>query len=116
MPDKTTKTAYELIADERQRQLRQGFHAAHDDKHENGELADAAACYAAIVGPIILGASPGEFDASNFYFAQKFMQEGHLSWPFEPEVWSPTEDPIRMCVKAGALIIAEIERLQREFA
>lgn len=33
-------------------------------------------------------------------------------WPF-PDFWKQSEDPIRNLVKAGALIAAEIDRLQR---
>ena len=33
-------------------------------------------------------------------------------WPWEPEAWKPTY-PVRDLVKAGALIAAEIDRLER---
>lgn len=35
------------------------------------------------------------------------------SWPWDEEWWKPSEDPVRNLVKAGALIAAEIDRLQR---
>jgi hypothetical protein len=34
-------------------------------------------------------------------------------WPWDPSWWKPSPDPIRNLVKAGALIAAEIDRLQR---
>jgi len=35
-------------------------------------------------------------------------------WPWGSEWWKPSKDPIRDLVKAGALIAAEIDRLQKE--
>jgi len=38
----------------------------------------------------------------------------HRRWPWHPLQWKPTpKDRVRELVKAGALIVAEIERLQR---
>ena len=34
-------------------------------------------------------------------------------WPWDHEWWKPSDDPVRNLVKAGALIAAEIDRLQR---
>ena len=34
-------------------------------------------------------------------------------WPWGSEYWKPSEDPVRNLVKAGALIAAEIDRLNR---
>jgi hypothetical protein len=34
-------------------------------------------------------------------------------WPWDKEWWKPSDDPTRNLVKAGALIAAEIDRLQR---
>ena len=31
-------------------------------------------------------------------------------WPWPPEFWKPSDDPVRNLVKAGALIAAEIDR------
>lgn len=80
-------TGAELIAAERQRQIdAEGWSQKHDDDHDQGEMADAAACYA-------LG-SP-DF------------------WPWEWKWWKQSGDRKRDLVKAGALIAAEIDRLQR---
>ncbi len=41
------KTGVELIAEERQRQIYvEGWSPEHDSNHEEGQLAEAAACYA----------------------------------------------------------------------
>lgn len=77
------------IADERRRQIEvEGWTAQHDVQNRYGELASAAACYA--VG-------------SDAY------------WPWHPEWWKPTNRR-RDLVKAGALIAAEIDRLDRRDA
>ena len=79
------------ISAERLRQHREeGWTEDHDDKHDAGELADAAACYA-------LG-KPWEIVKQ--------------LWPWQMNWWKPT-DKRRNLVKAGALIVAEIERLDR---
>jgi hypothetical protein len=36
-----------------------------------------------------------------------------FDWPWSKKWWKPSSDPIRNLVKAGALIAAEIDRLQR---
>ena len=80
-----------LIEAERERQIYQeGWTEEHDDKHVNNELALAAACYA-VPDVFSQGYWPPTWD---------------LSW------YKPTTR-IRDLVKAGALIAAEIERLQR---
>jgi hypothetical protein len=87
------KTGIELIAEERLRQVeKEGWTFEHDDEHKRGELAMAAACYA----------NPCDHD---------YIPE---VWPWDIEWWKPTpDDRIRELTKAGALIAAEIDRLQR---
>jgi hypothetical protein len=90
----------EMIAAERERQVSdEGFTDEHDDTHSGGELALAAACYA-VPYPDALAAG--------------------WSWPFEPESFKRVSNGVSVdsrtveLVKAGALIAAEIDRLQRE--
>ena len=98
----------ERIAKERQRQLMQeGWTAGHDDRHENFELAAAASCYAMHAGR--LGAWR--------------LQACPIDWPWDERWWRPEPreiggnikqtHAIRMLEKAGALIAAEIDRIQR---
>jgi hypothetical protein len=91
------KTGIELIAAERQRQIeKEGWTAEHDAEHKEGELAIAAACYA----------YPN--------YDEDWAVQSQLQWPFERKRWKPTpENRIRELQKAGALIAAEIDRLQR---
>lgn len=88
------KTGIELIAQERERQiLSEHWSAAHDDMHQDKELAQAAACYA-------------------LDYTQKYNLG--RAWPWDSKCWKPTpENPIKQLAKAGALIAAEIDRLQR---
>lgn len=82
---------------ERRRQVEaEGWTPEHDDEHSHGELADAAACYALWAG----GINPGNW--------REF-------WPWAPE-WLKHSEPRRMLVKAAALILAEIQRLDRAAA
>jgi hypothetical protein len=95
----TTQTGLELIAAERQRQVEQeGWTPEHDDAHETGDLALAAACYA----------TPES--------RRQYEDGAPLDpwWPWDDGWWKPSpENRIRELVKAGALIAAEIDRLQR---
>lgn len=84
------RTGVELIAAERQRQITtEGWTAEHDQKHDQGQLVDAAVCYLV----------PTDDDVHDWY------------WPWARSWWKPTpDDRIRELVKAGALIAAEIDR------
>lgn len=89
-----TAAAADVLA-ERQRQVTtEGWAPAHDDEYEHGELADAAGCYAL---------SSELFDCAG---------EPPRPWPWPDEWWKPTSRR-RDLVKAGALILAEIERIDR---
>ena len=84
----------DLIAAERERQItREGFSTEHDDHHGEDEIACAAESY-------LLA-----------YLGYEHAPKGQ--WPWHREDFKPSEDPIRNLVKAGALIAAEIDRLNR---
>lgn len=84
----------ELIMLERLRQIEvEGWTPEHDDQHSDGEMALAAACY-------ILANVDGK-------------GAGMPSrWPWDAEWWKP-KDQLSNLIRAGALIAAEIDRLQR---
>lgn len=94
----------ELIAVERRRQIEaKGWTPEHDDGHVDGELARAAACYALGDGRIIAAGSSTPLAPSGAYI-----------WPWAIVWWKPSRgDRLRELAKAGALIAAEIDRLQR---
>ncbi len=88
---------------ERLRQIaREGWTPVHDDKYELGQLARAAAAYAA---------HAGQPECARATFAD----EPPALWPWDGEWWKP-KDPRADLVRAGALILAEIERLDRKAA
>lgn len=94
----------ELIAAERERQIAvEGWTPEHDDEHDNGEMASAAVAYAG---------APGRWDPSECR-AGTAGARTPLGWPWDPKWWKPTGDAVRDLAKAGALIAAEIDRLQR---
>jgi len=93
---------------ERRRQINsEGYSSLHDDQHACGELAWAAACYAA-PAPILMP------DYSRQSYANP--------WPWgsehdkRPSPGCSREERIRALEKAGALIAAEIDRLLRQAA
>ncbi|WP_346236729.1 hypothetical protein ABDK00_014145 [Niabella insulamsoli] len=93
------KTGIEIIADERQRQKEvEGFTASHDAEHSAGELAMAAMCYA--MEPCW---RPAEMAPLGWPWCSCDPKDG-----FRP---SP-DNRIKELAKAGALIAAEIDRLQ----
>ena len=90
-------TVIDEIAAERKRQIEvEGWTAEDDDEEINGELARAAACYA-------LFNSEGIDE-------QRIAGLWHWSWDWA--WWKPTT-PRRDLIKAAALIVAEIDRLDR---
>lgn len=95
------------IASERQRQVAtEGWTSEHDDAHDMGEMANAAACYA--LTPIRRAWSVPYHGSLLIWL-----------WPWSRGWWKPAKRPSerrRELIKAGALIVAEIERLDRAAA
>ncbi|WP_225548165.1 hypothetical protein [Chromobacterium violaceum] len=92
-------TVIEEIAAERRRQIEvEGWTPEHDDAHSDGQMAGAAACYA------MTHISHWERDVAIKRF-----------WPWDASWWKPTTAR-RNLVKAGALIVAELERIDRRAA
>lgn len=92
--DLVRRYAIEDIATERQRQLdKEGFTAERDDAYRDGQLARAAAAFllSTAGNPLALEAWPSDWD----------------------NVWLKYTHRRQALVKAGALIIAEMERLAR---
>ena len=96
------------IAAERRRQIEvEGWTPEHDDEHGNRQMAQAAACYAEqYVGRSWVFAEPRDGEA------RYQSDEMHDDWPWGVSWWKP-KSPRRDLIRAGALIVAEIERLDR---
>src|SRR6185437_2347405 len=95
----------ELIAAERERQVSvEGWTSKHDDNHCTDELARAAEAYIVIAWAQI----------QRLHW-RWLRYEDRRRWPWGVnEMPEPKPDPVRNLVKAGALIAAEIDRLQRK--
>lgn len=111
------------IAAERQRQIsREGWSVAHDDEHDDCSLAGAAACYALPErhrGLITFKrleqqdvAGRGECPIMRTVTVKYTVPQ---LWPasWHPSWWKP-KDRRRDLIRAAALIVAEIERLDRD--
>jgi hypothetical protein len=98
----------EEIAKERQRQIsKEGWTLAHDDDHTDGSLADAAACYAATTRPFKAEESIGVGYKPYTSYTDLWPQYWDDCW------FKPKKHRRRKLVIAAALIVAEIERLDR---
>lgn len=91
--------AADVLAERRRQVTEEGWTPAHDDAHSNFELSAAAACYA-LRAPL-----PHDHDDLGV----------PMQWPWSQEWWKP-KGPRSDLVRAGALILAEIERIDRDFA
>lgn len=96
----------ERIAAERRRQVeKEGWSAEHDDGHDIGELAAAAAVYA--------------LHASGVLNGEELADLFEAAWPWVLKDWKPGKpdeseaDAMRCLAKAGALIAAEMDRRER---
>lgn len=101
-PGKEVPQAWHDVQAERRRQIEaEGWTPEHDDAHSHGQMARAAACYA------LAGSS-----APNDGTAALLVS---LAWPWDEQWWKPSTAR-RDMVKACALGLAEIERLDRAAA
>ena len=94
----------DLIAERQRQQSVEGWTPAHDDKHDNNEMAFAASCYA-----FHSAAASWDFEDDGTPYD---IHPAPKNWPWDSRWWKPTS-PRCDLVKAGALIIAEIERIDR---
>ncbi|RWO20710.1 hypothetical protein [Mesorhizobium sp.] len=103
-------SAIDDIVAERRRQIEaEGRKPERDDAYQGGELARAAGMYA-----LIAGASATDYrNARDGYSLNDYLQAilDHY-WPWAKSWFKPTTRRSAL-VKAGALIIAEIERIDR---
>lgn len=94
-PAGLTAAARDVMAERRRQVEKEGYSPAHDDEHSFGDLARAAAAYA-VQSPL----------------ARELECPPPSWWPWDREDWKPTSRRC-MLVKAGALILAELERIDR---
>ncbi|GAB3467445.1 hypothetical protein [Azotobacter salinestris] len=93
-----TAAARDVLA-ERRRQIEvEGFSLEHDSQYDLGEFPAAAACYALFAQRQVLGLRKCEPDHA---------------WPWNLGCWKPG-DARSALVKAAALLLAEIERMDSQ--
>jgi hypothetical protein len=94
-----SSAARDVIAERARQQSQEGWSPEHDDEHTRGELAVAAASYAYV--------------ATVSDRTRKSWRPDW--WPWDFSWWKPKTRRHDL-VRAGALILAEIERLDRQAA
>jgi hypothetical protein len=87
-----SKAAADVLAERRRQVTAEGWTPEHDDKYQHSEMLWAACCYV-------------------FNTIQKYNRVP-FDWPWRDEWWKPTNQR-RDLVKANALLLAEIERIDR---
>ncbi|TAM50181.1 MAG: hypothetical protein EPN57_20375 [Paraburkholderia sp.] len=106
----TAPTMSEAVRDvlaERRRQVElEGFAPTRDDGYIDGQLAQAGAAYALAVA---------DYTSRTINSGAAFYARSPDIWPWSEKWWKPTS-PRRALIKAGALILAEIERIDRAAA
>ena len=106
-----TAALHDVIAERERQKAEEGWTLEHDDKHDCEEMRFAAACYC-------LGATELEIEfayGSPNRGGTLNTVRGHASrglWPWDREWWKPHKTR-RNLVKAAALLLAEIERIDR---
>lgn len=100
-------TVIDEIAEERQRQIEvEDWSAKHDDRYDDGSLAQAAACYAHPRRIFIAETVDGLHGEPMGIYREAWPDSWIERW------WKP-KTRRRDLIRAGALIVAEIERLDR---
>jgi hypothetical protein len=90
----------DVINERLRQQDSEGWTPEHDDQHTHGEMAAAALCYI------------GEVCWRRNHPQAALISAPPAEWPWDATWWKPKGDRADL-VRAAALIIAEIERLDR---
>jgi hypothetical protein len=90
---------HDVLAERRRQVEKEGRTPEHDDMHDGGQMAVAAGFYALQCG----------YPHERTHWRRG---EAPMYWPWAASWWKPTTKRANL-VKAGALILAEIERIDR---
>src|ERR1700675_1314466 len=107
--------ATDVIAERKRQKTIEGWTEVHDDGHDDQSLAQAAACYAMPHKHMMRRRNTHSLRGVPLETGDAFrqsVQEIPILWPdsWAPAWWKP-KGRRRDLVRAGALILAEIERL-----
>lgn len=100
MTDQFIPAIHDVLQERHRQILSERYTREHDDAHVSGELGLAAALYA-------LPYESGMLEQDDFIRLDMLLEIG-FEWKLKPE-----PDRRKRLVKAGALILAEIERMDR---
>ena len=98
-----TKASDDVLAERERQKAGEGWTEAHDDAHDKGQMALAAAAYAE---------HSARFGDATMFGVKYALKAFPTTWPWSRDCWKP-KNSRRDLVRAGALILAEIERLDR---
>ena len=93
-PAPIAQAASDVLAERRRQVEVEGWTPERDDEHGDETMANAAGCYALHA------------------YDHEYLDDAPAWWPWDRAWWKPGT-PRRNLIKAGALILAEIERLDR---
>lgn len=107
-----SKAVVDVLIERERQQQEEGWTPAHDDRHPAGTMAKAAVAYACDAAVNLDERARGRPHSE---FAANQAAEGPPPiWPWDPKWWKPSPtNPRRDLVKAAALLLAEIDRLDR---
>ncbi len=105
IPTRTMALLAEIL-DERMKQIAKGFTPEHDDAHLHGELAQAAATLA-------LSAVANHSDELHMSAPIGFPGYMAVAWPLMDADISPDKTVRQFCIAGIAMLLAEVERLDR---
>lgn len=111
-------TEIDDVIAERRRQIKQeGWTPEHDDEHDDGSLSQVAACYALPseyrhMTPRLEACDAAFRGDTPIWKTKKYVVPKLWPQSWHPNWWKP-KDRRRDLVRAAALIVAEIERLDR---
>ena len=92
-----TQAEADVLAERRRQQKVEGFTSDWDDAYTTRAMSVAAACYIHYADSYPAGSKPPH-------------------WPWDTIWWKPSPDPRRNMIKAAALILADLDRLDRKQA
>lgn len=105
-----SKAIDDVIAERQRQENEEGWTPAHDDTHDPGDLASAAAAYAREAAKRLGGSKRGKAPAYWPWYADNDISGG---WGKPIHAWWKPTNPRRDLVKSAALILAEIDRIDR---
>ncbi|CAM5767111.1 hypothetical protein [Bosea minatitlanensis] len=113
-PPPLSRALVDVIAERRRHVEGEGWTPEHDDAHTRGEMVLAAVSYGTNAAVRLRmtadGYPPVKIDELSA------AADVPRSWPWARSWWKPAGGTRRILVKAAALLVAEIERLDRKEA